>query len=314
MIRLNRLTAILIHLQSKRVVKAQEIADRFEISLRTVYRDIRALEETGIPIGAEAGIGYFLEDYHLPPVMFTNNEVSSLLFGAKLVEKLADNSIKESYESALYKIKSVLKHPDQEHLDLLDPSIEISEKFSTESVSSSHLTPIQQAIVQRKVLEIEYFSPYSETTTNRFINPIGLYHYGSGWHLIAFCHTRDDYRDFRVDRIKTLSETSEYFKKHDFHSLDKYLKEVKNEVQKEEVCINVSKDRARYMYEQKKNWGWVSEEDCGDYVKMVFKINHLHGMAHWLLSFGKTVSIERPEKLKSIMKGLAIEIYEHYIS
>ena len=100
--RLDRLTAILIHLQSKRVVRASEIADRFEISLRTVYRDIRSLEEAGVPIGAEAGVGYFLENYHLPPVMFTNAEASALVFGGKFIEKMADSSLQEPFTSALF--------------------------------------------------------------------------------------------------------------------------------------------------------------------------------------------------------------------
>jgi predicted DNA-binding transcriptional regulator YafY len=85
--RIDRLTAILVQLQSKKVVKAHEIADRFEISLRTVYRDVRALEEAGIPIGAEAGKGYFILDgYHLPPVMFSQQEANALVLGSKLIE------------------------------------------------------------------------------------------------------------------------------------------------------------------------------------------------------------------------------------
>jgi len=112
--RLDRLTAILIHLQTKRVVWTQELADRFGINLRTVYRDICSLEEAGVPIGAEAGIGYVLTDYHLPPVMFTNAEASSLTFGAKLIESWGDKSVQTAFKSALYKIKSVLKRADQD--------------------------------------------------------------------------------------------------------------------------------------------------------------------------------------------------------
>ncbi|HEY8512458.1 MAG TPA: HTH domain-containing protein, partial [Cyclobacteriaceae bacterium] len=84
--RIDRLTAILIHLQSKRLVKAEELASRFDISLRTVYRDVKALMEAGVPIGSEAGVGYFIVDgYHLPPVMFSQEEAGAMLLAGKLV-------------------------------------------------------------------------------------------------------------------------------------------------------------------------------------------------------------------------------------
>src|SRR5690606_12965441 len=103
--RIDRLTAILVQLQSKKVVTAQEIANRFEISLRTVYRDVRALEDAGVPIGAEAGKGYFImEGYHLPPVMFTQQEANALVLGAKLIEGQTDVSIKKNFTEAMLKI------------------------------------------------------------------------------------------------------------------------------------------------------------------------------------------------------------------
>src|SRR5689334_22898242 len=106
--RIDRLTAILIQLQSKRIVKAKEIAERFDISLRTVYRDIRALEEAGISIGSDAGIGYYLsEGYHLPPVMFTIEEASALITAGKLMEEFSDLHLKKHFDSALYKIKAI---------------------------------------------------------------------------------------------------------------------------------------------------------------------------------------------------------------
>src|SRR6186713_2121619 len=116
--RIDRLTAILIHLQTKRVVKAEEIADRFEMSLRTVYRDVKALMEAGVPIGSEAGKGYFIVDgYHLPPVMFNQEEASAMLMAGKLVEKLTDQSIRNAFESSLQKIKSVLNEAERDHME-----------------------------------------------------------------------------------------------------------------------------------------------------------------------------------------------------
>src|SRR5580698_7460080 len=107
--RIDRLAAILIQLQSKRVVKSHDIAERFAISLRTVYRDIRTLEEGGIPIIGEAGVGYSIMDgYRLPPIMFTKEEATAFLTAEKLIEKLTDPYTEESYKSAMYKVKAVL--------------------------------------------------------------------------------------------------------------------------------------------------------------------------------------------------------------
>lgn len=112
--RINRVTSILIQLQSKKIIPAKEIALRFNISLRTVYRDIRTLEEAGIPIGSEAGKGYFLvEGFLLPPVMFTAAEVGALITAGKFLNCHGDESFIKDFDSAMYKIKSILKHGEK---------------------------------------------------------------------------------------------------------------------------------------------------------------------------------------------------------
>ena len=110
--RINRVTSILIQLQSK-IIPAKEIAQRFNISLRTVYRDIRTLEEAGIPIGSEAGKGYFLVELLLPPVMFTAAEVGALITAGKFLNCHGDESFIKDFDSAMYKIKSILKHGEK---------------------------------------------------------------------------------------------------------------------------------------------------------------------------------------------------------
>src|SRR6266550_1860858 len=116
--RIDRLAAILIQLQSRRLIKAQDIAEKFSISLRTVYRDIHALEEAGVPVGGEAGIGYrLMEGYKLPPVMFNQDEASALLTAAKLVQSKTDAGISKHYTSALDKIKAVLRLSEKDHIE-----------------------------------------------------------------------------------------------------------------------------------------------------------------------------------------------------
>ncbi|MEZ0538619.1 helix-turn-helix transcriptional regulator [Fibrella arboris] len=313
--RIDRLTAILIHLQSKRVVRAQDLADRFSISLRTVYRDIRALEEAGVPIGAEAGVGYFLDGYHLPPVMFTNAEASALVFGSKLVERMADMSLREPFDSALYKVKSVLKKAEKDHLDELEPLIRIASYRRSAPFSDQLLNQIQSACVQQQVLAIDYQTPYESEPTTREVEPIGLYHYSSGWHLIAFCHLRQDYRDFRTDRIRQLTITGRLFSRQSLLSLQGYLDRMRamgNRKDLTEAIIWFDKNAARYTQHQRLDFGYLSEEVAGDHVKMIFLTQYPEGLARWLLMFGNAASIEQPVQLKKRMVVLAEEISTHH--
>src|SRR5882757_8548649 len=163
--RIDRLTAILIQLQSKKIVKAEEIANRFEISLRTVYRDVKALMEAGVPIGSEAGTGYFIVDgYHLPPVMFNQEEASAMMMAGKLVEKMTDESVRKAFESALLKIKSVLNDSEKDHLEILQSYVSVARMPSMESARfpNNFLTEIQKALVNKEVVEIEYQSTNEE--------------------------------------------------------------------------------------------------------------------------------------------------------
>ena len=163
--RIDRVTAILIQLQSKRVVKAQEIADRFSISLRTVYRDIKTLDEAGIPILGEAGLGYaIMEGYRLPPVMFTKEEATAFLTAEKLVDKLTDTSTREAYQAAMFKIKSVLRLTERDHLENMEQFIEVidSPYFSKTKNETAYLQNILQAISAKSVINIDYFAEHSQ--------------------------------------------------------------------------------------------------------------------------------------------------------
>jgi predicted DNA-binding transcriptional regulator YafY len=196
--RIDRVSAILIHLQSRRVVKAIDIAGRFNISLRTVYRDVKTLEQAGIPIIGEAGIGYSIMDgYRLPPVMFTREEATAFLTAEKFIEKLTDSSISEHHKSAMYKIRAILKTAEKNLLEDIDNKIEVLKSHHQMRVDNKdHIQPLLNGIAQRKVITIDYFANHSQERTKRDIEPIGIFFKDSYWHLIAFCRMRNDYRDF----------------------------------------------------------------------------------------------------------------------
>lgn len=212
--RLDRLFAILVHLQSRKFVPAEMLSEKFEISLRTVYRDIKALITSGIPISHENGRGYFIvSGFFLSPVAFSTEEASALLLMEKMVRALADKATATGYVSAMTKIKSVMKGSQQDFLEILDASTHL-QLHDMWQLQEDFIPTVQNAIAHKKQLEIRY-KDKSEQESLRRIEPIGLIFYAFGWHVIAWCHLRADYRDFKLNRVLKIKEPGTEFQKKD---------------------------------------------------------------------------------------------------
>lgn len=226
--RLSRLTAIITQLQSKRIVTATYLAEKHNVSVRTIYRDIRTLEQSGIPIFTEEGKGYSLmEGYQLPPVLFTEDEANALITAEKLVLKSKDQSFSETYSSAITKIKSVLKYTQKGKADLLADRVYFGENRHYEK-SSNYLMTIQSAITNFQLIEIEYSSSAKSELTKRNIEPFALYNNKGNWLLIAFCRLRNEFRTFRIDYIQKLTFQNQTFEPHNMTIVEYYEKYVKN--------------------------------------------------------------------------------------
>lgn len=313
--RIDRLSAILIQLQSQRIVKAQDIATRFDISLRTVYRDVKALEEAGIPVIGEAGVGYSLVDgYRLPPVMFSREEATAFLTAEKLVERLTDAATSNDYKSAMYKIKAVLKKGEKDYLEDMNSHIEVlKSRQQLQSRSDLNLLPvIMRSISEKKALTINYFAQYRQENSVRCIEPIGVIYLENYWHLIAFCRMRNAIRDFRMDRISNLNSTDDDFKQQ-HPSLQHYLKRERRERELHEVVIVVDKRIHRYLDDQRYYNGFVSESTEGDKVVMNFFTCSLEGFARWFIMFGDEAKIIKPLSLQERV-GQIIEAIQSNIS
>ena len=211
--RLSRLTTIVTLLQSKRLITATYLAEKFQVSVRTIYRDIRTLEQSGIPIVTEEGKGYSLmEGYQLPPLLFTEEEANALITAEQLIRKNKDQSLVETYHNAITKIKAVLRTTQKDNADLLSDRIFF--RGNTEEEKTSHyLMKIQSAITNFELTEIEYTSLKNVKTT-RTIEPFALYSTQEKWLLIAFCKLRKEFRVFRIDLITKLVTTDENFERH----------------------------------------------------------------------------------------------------
>lgn len=307
--RIDRVSAILIQLQSRRVVKASDIAERFNISLRTVYRDVKTLEEAGIPIIGEAGVGYSIVDgYRLPPVMFTREEATAFLTAEKFVETLTDSSTTDNYKSAMYKIRAILKTTEKDLLEDIDGKIEVFRSQGQINIDNKgHIQTLLESIAKKRIINLDYFASHSQEHTSRDVEPVGIFYKEGYWHLIAYCHLRNAYRDFRVDRINKVEITGKSFTgKHP--TLKAYIAQTAREQQLEMVVIRVDKSTHRYLEHQKYYSGFVSEKTIGGQIEMTFLTAFLDHFAHWFMMFGEHAEVISPESLKERIGNIAAAI------
>ena len=221
--RIERLFGMLTLLQSRKYVTGEKIADKYNISIRSVYRDIKALNEQGIPVSFEPHRGYFIvSGFFLQPVSFSTDEANALILMESIVSGFADLSIKKNYSSALTKVKSVLRSSQKESVERISENIKMQAPACFVQ-NFEYLAKIQQAIADRKVLEIGYSNKQQEISIRK-MEPIGLIFYALSWHLIGWCHTRKEYRDFRVSRILNLNCTNEDFQNDTHIPLNDYMK------------------------------------------------------------------------------------------
>lgn len=223
--RIDRLFGLLTFLQSKKFVPAASIAEQFGISIRTVYRDIKALTEQGIPISFEPQRGYFVvAGYFLPPLAFSSEEAGALLLMETLTNGFSDRSIQQHYITALSKIKAILRGEQKEQMELLENNIHVQlPKFVQNNFS--FLSPLQESITHHQIIQLSYRNQKEEISLRK-VAPIGIVFYAFNWHLIAWCYLRKDYRDFRVSRIIKVNNTGERFKAEQHLPLKEFMKKL----------------------------------------------------------------------------------------
>jgi len=302
--RTDRLVAMVMFLQGRRLVRAEELAGHFEISVRTVYRDIAALSEAGVPIAGEAGVGYSLmKGYHLPPVMFTADEASGLFVGGEMVRRFTDASLQAPMRSALEKLRAVLPADRQEYVDRLVRHTVISGLASgagPDPAAQPWLLTVQQGVVQRRVLRMTYHGLDRDEDTDRDAEPLGVVFYGGAWSMVAWCRLRRDIRHFRIDRIRRLELRDERFPPRPGFSLAKHLEQ---NVAKGEI-IPVRIWFARWVQERARRESYATmtqERVRGGGAEFSLTTSSLDWTARWVLSFGGEAEVLAPERLRELV-------------
>jgi predicted DNA-binding transcriptional regulator YafY len=300
----DRITAILIHLQSKRLVTAQELADRFETSLRTVYRDVNSLGNAGVPIIGEAGVGYsMMEGYRLPPVMFTQEEAISFLMAEKIIAKYADAENSKQFNSALFKVKSVLRSAEKTTIEEIEDRITVIKGSEQNTILDKTLPLLIRSITEKEALKINYTVIDPDNTRSHTIEPIGIFNENGIWSMIAFCFDIKDYRHFRIDRISQAIFNGKPFAKRHM-SLDQYFESLKKKETIYTVIISVKTEVARYIEEQKYKYGFVSEKRKGNNIEMTFKTTCLQTFSRWFISIADNAKIVEPKEVKNLLKEI----------
>jgi len=309
--RTDRLVAMVMFLQGRRVVRAAEMARHFEVTERTIYRDMSALGEAGVPISGEAGVGYCLmKGYQLPPVMFTAEEASAFFVGGELVKQFTDASLQGPMASALDKLRAVLPRDRQDHVEKLVSRTIVRGRVGRAAPdvgTQRWMVTVQQGVVLRRVLRLAYRGLERDEDTHREVEPLGVVFYGGSWYLVAWCRLRKGIRHFRVDRIQRLELLPVTFPAREDFSLAEHMERSGVEGESRPVRIWFH-DHARERA-QRESYATLSEDKRRDGgAEFTLYSYSLEWTAQWLLSFGERAEAVAPPKLRQLVHSAAEKI------
>ncbi|AFL86949.1 putative transcriptional regulator [Terriglobus roseus DSM 18391] len=230
--RADRLFRIVSLLRSGRMMTGAQLAERLQISPRTLYRDVADLQRTGTPITGEAGVGYTLrKDEHLPPMHFTPEEMTALVLGARMAGAWGSESTQSAANDALVKIEAALP---AEHRSRVDRVLLFAPSFAHPAQTRKLLDRLHEACTKNRVMRFGY-TDEAGRETERAVHPLGLFFWGNRWTLVAWCRRRDDFRHFRLDRMREVAVSDEVFASKRGQRLQDFIRKVRSEKQPAEA-------------------------------------------------------------------------------
>jgi predicted DNA-binding transcriptional regulator YafY len=305
--RTERLMAILLELQVRGRLRAADLADRFEVSIRTIYRDLEGLSEGGVPLIATPGQGYRLvEGYFLPPLSFSGPEAGLLVLGGEFVRDRVDPDLREAANNALHKLESVLPADQRERLEhwrgeLLFPR--------SRRADNANLGAIRMAIEERRVLRLLYHAYRRPGPEQRDVEPVSLIFMADSWHLAAYCRARQAPRFFRLDRIDHLATLSERFTVGERHTVPPRNEDWRAEAP--EVRVRFDPDIERWVRERQL-FTFVREEAHLFGTVFVYALRDEDMLLSWLLGWGTRVEVLEPRDIRHSLAERAYAIWARH--
>ncbi|MEW6127677.1 MAG: YafY family protein [Acidobacteriota bacterium] len=291
--RTDRLLALVFELQRGGIRRAEDLAEKFSITKRTVYRDIQALCETGVPVISLPGQGYALmEGYFLPPLSFSTDEATMLILGSHFVADHFDSQYKTAAQSASRKIETVLSTKRREEVRFLQNSIELV-PMGVNHEENDNLRKLRRAIIESRTTHIVYNGRYSPEQSSREVDPYGLVHYTGNWYLVAHCHLRQAFRNFRLDRIESLTLLDKTF----IRPADFTLEQIERD--ERQIIIRALFDKAIENWVREWRSYYVDEmQSTAEGLLVTLRVHHENEVWNWLMSWGAQVQILEPESLR----------------
>jgi predicted DNA-binding transcriptional regulator YafY len=311
----DRLLAVVLELQRKEVVRAEDLATLFETSVRTIYRDIQALSEAGVPIIGAPGTGYSLmEGYFLPPISFTVPEAVSLLIGTDFIEQQFDDDYRVRAQAARGKIEAILPSSvlnETSHV-LKAMRLLISDKQVTPSKEKKYLEKIRRAILDERKINFHYAKRLGDSEGNnhsvRTVAPYGLVLIQGSWMLVARCDLRQDIRHFRLSRMTELIDLEDRFELPAHFNLREYTPPDDRNLR---VRLRFNHDIADRVRES--NYHYMEEmEEYRDGVHVVLRVRQLEELLQWVLGWGAGVIVLEPESFRNRIREEAKKMLKHY--
>ncbi|AVR00200.1 transcriptional regulator [Oceanobacillus iheyensis] len=311
----DRLLAIVLELQRKEVVRAEDLATRFETSARTIYRDIQALSEAGVPIIGTPGAGYSLmEGYFLPPISFTVPEAVSLLIGADFIEQQFDDDYRVRAQVARGKIEVILPESVRNETSRVRKAMRllIYDKQVTPSKEKEYLEKIRRAILDERKISFHYVKKLADSDGNRHsvrtVAPYGLVLVQGSWMLVARCDLRLDIRHFRLSRMTELIDLAEPFERPAHFNLREYTPPDNRHLR---VRLRFNQDIADKVKESNNHYIEDMEEHQ-DGLHVVLRVRQLDELLQWVLGWGASVIVLEPESFRNLIREEAQKIIKRY--
>ncbi|MDX2033639.1 MAG: YafY family protein [Blastocatellia bacterium] len=312
--RTDRLLAIVLELQRKGSLRAEDLAATFETCKRTIYRDIQALSESGVPIVSQPGLGYSLvEGYFLPPVSFSSDEATMLLLGSDFVADNFDAQYRDAARSASHKIEAVLKEKVRQEVAYLRNSIAfVATDTLSRDAATNALAPLRRAIIDRRTIRFHYHTRYAkqgqQARNTRDADPYGIVHLGEAWYLIAHCRLRNEIRNFKVDRMAHVEVLDQTFTRPPGFRLESTTEQDDRTL----VIRALFSPQAAPWVREARSYYITHMEDAPDGLLVSLLAHTEDEVFNWLLGWGADVQILEPPSLQQRLLHEARKILKKY--